>query len=426
MTSFYIEDNIYIENKFCVKEKKMLKSYKYRIYPNSTQRVLIHKTFGCVRYIYNWGLEQKVKVYKQENKKLTCFDLSNLMVSLKKENEWLSEVSAQALQMSLRNLDCAFTKFFREKKGFPKFKSKHFSKKSFHNPQNTFVNFDKNKIKIQKLGWIKTKIDREFNGKIKTSTISINSSGQYFVSILVDDHKELPNKPVITENTSIGIDLGIKDFLITSDEEKVGNPKPLSKKLRQLKILQRRVSRKKKGGRNRKKAVKRLSRCHLEVSNIRKDFQHKLSTRLISENQTICLETLDVVEMLKNKRLARLISDVGWGNFVKFLEYKADWKGANILKIGRYEPSSKTCHVCGTIKNDLSLQDREWTCDNCKTVHDRDFNAAKNIKNMGLQKQNQNPNNYKNTVGVTGINACGEAPLGTRGNKKKDNNYTKS
>ena len=403
----------------------MLKAYKYRIYPNKAQEELINKTFGCVRFIYNWALEKKIKLYETKNEKISCFELMNEMTELKNDTnyEWLKEVNAQALQQSLRHLDSAFTFFFRQRTKFPKFKSKHSSRKSFTNPQSNKIDFKNKKVRVQKLGWLKAKIDREFTGKLKKVIVSQVPSGKYYVSVLVEDKEATPPKPKINKDNTIGIDLGIKDFITVSNGKKVKNPKYLRKKIKSLRLSQKRLSRKKKRSNNWKKQKRRLARKHEKVVNCRNDFLHKLSTKLISENQTICLETLDITEMLKNPRMAKYISDAGWHKFVEFLEYKSDWYGVNILKIGQFEPSSKICSVCGTIKSDLKLSDREWTCSNCSTKHDRDVNAAKNIKNFALQKQGLV---YNNTAGAAGINACGEESLDTRGNKKKPNNCIKT
>jgi len=365
----------------------MLKAFKYRVYPNKEQSVLLNKHFGCVRYIYNQGLQKKMEEYKNSDKSLSYFELQNGMLLELKNDEatkWLKEVYSQCLQMALRNLDNAFTRFFREKKGFPKFKSRHKSVQSCQFPQNVKIDFDKKRIKFPKIGGLKVKFSRKFEGKVKTTTISRTSTNKYYVSILVDNEKELPKKIKVKEETTIGIDLGIKDFCILSNGEKVENPKYLKNNLQRIKVLQRRTSRKIKGSKNRKKANRRLALKHEYVRNIRQDFLHKLSSRLIRENQTICLEDLNVAGMMKNHCLAQSISDVSWSQFVEFLKYKSDWYGKNIIQIGRFEASSKTCSSCGSIKRDLLLKDREWICEKCNVKHDRDINAAINIKDFGL------------------------------------------
>ena len=268
-------------------------------------------------------------------------------------------------------------KFFKGA-GFPKFKSKHKGKQSFSIPQNVIV--ENNLLIIPKFKeGINIVLHREIKGIIKSATISVTPTGKYFVSILVDTNIEIPIKTPITESTTIGIDLGIKDFAITSDGEVFENPKYLRKAQSKLKYVQRKYS-KHKGKRTKKK----LAKLHEDVVNKRKDFLHKLSSKLISENQTIALETLAVKNMVKNHNLAQSISDVSWSTFVSMLEYKADWYGKNILRIGRFAPSSKTCS-CGVINKDLKLSDREWTCKSCGTTHDRDILAACNIKSFALK-----------------------------------------
>ena len=367
----------------------MIRAYKYRIYPNQEQEILINKHLGCSRWIYNYALAKKNKAYQEENKTLSRFDIQKDLPVLKKqvESEWLKEVNSQTLQYSLENLDNAFNKFFKKKCDYPKFKSKKNPKNSFGIPQNTYVDFEENKVYIPKFKTgIKIVIDRRFEGITKSSTISkVNS--KYYISILVQNNDALPIKPKISENKAIGVDLGIKSFLVTSDGVKVDNPKYLKQSMRRLKIRQKKHSRKIKGSNNRKKSVKIISSTHEKISNKRTDFLHKLSTDLVRNNETICLETLKVSNMIKNHCLAQNISDVSWSEFVRMLNYKADWYGCNILRIGTFEPSSKMCS-CGYINNDLKLSDREWTCTVCNTHHDRDVLAANNIKKFAFVKLN--------------------------------------
>lgn len=362
-------------------------AYKYRVYPKPKQEILFAKHFGCVRFIYNWGLETKIKKYQAEKKSFNFFETCKLMKQKKSELIWLKEVNSQSLQVALKNLDNAFTRFFREKKGFPKFKCKN-NRQSFGCTQNTKIDWHNSTITLPKIGEIKVIFSRKFEGKVKTCTISKTPTNKYFISILV----EIPggNKPKhkINEKTTIGIDLGIKDFAILSNGTKIANPKYLRSSEKRLKCLQRRASRKVKGSENRRKANLKVAKVHENITNKRMDFLHKVSTKLIRENQTICLETLNVSGMLKNHCLAKSISDASWSKLNELLKYKADWYGCNLVFIGRFEPSSKTCSVCGTIKKDLTLKDRTWICSSCGTEHDRDVNAAINIKKMGLQKQN--------------------------------------
>ncbi len=366
------------------------RAYKYRIYPTDKQQTLINKHIGCCRWLYNYALEKKTIAYKKDKTRLSRFDLSAEIPMLKqnKGTEWLKEVNSQSLQMSLKNMDEAFTRFFRDKKGFPKFKSKHHPRKSFSVPQSVKVDWDNKKVSIPKIKNIKFALDRKPTGEIKSATVSRTPTGKYFISILVDTGMEPPKKYKIKEETSVGIDLGIKDFLITSNGGKVDNPKYLRNHLFRLKKLQRRASQKQKGSSRRKRANLRVAKIHERIHNLRTDFLHKLSFKLISENQTICLEDLNVQGMMKNHCLAQSISDCSWSKFNEFLKYKAEWNGVNIVRIGRFEPSSKMCSKCGHIKRDLTLKDRKWQCSICYSEHDRDINAAKNILDFGLHRNN--------------------------------------
>lgn len=356
----------------------MLKGMKYRLYPTNSQKELISKHIGSSRFVYNLALETKNTAYLGSKHNFSPFDLIKQLPDLKKECEWLKEVNSQSLQQSIHNMDIAFKKFFKGS-GFPKFKSKHKGKQSFSIPQNVKVEDDLLIIPKFKEG-IEIVLHREIKGTIKSATISVTPTGKYFVSILVDTNTEIPTKAPINESTTIGIDLGIKDFLVTSEGEVFDNPKNLRKAQSKLKYVQRKYS-KNKG----KRTKQRLALLHEKVVNKRKDFLHKVSTQLIRENQTIAIETLAVKNMVKNHNLAQAISDASWSTFVSMLEYKADWYGKNIIRIGQFAPSSKTCSTCGTINKDLQLKDREWTCKSCGTLHDRDKNAAINIKSFALK-----------------------------------------
>jgi len=367
----------------------MLKAYKYRIYPNKNQKEMIKVNFGACRFVYNWALEQKIKSYEQNKKSLSRFELQKILVhDVKPANTWLKEANSQALLASLVNVESAFTKFFREKTGFPNFKSKKNPVQSYQMPQHYTVDFEKNIIKLPKIGEVEAVLHRTFEGEMKTATISRSCTGKYHISILVEDGKELPKKLEISESGTIGIDVGIKDFAVLSNGEKIENPKYLKNSFKRMKCLQKRVSKKQKGSNNRSKARQHLSKIHETINNQRNNFQHQLSSKLISENQAIALETLNVKGMVKNHCLAQSISDAGWSSFVTKLEYKAEWFGKTILRIGRFEPSSKLCSVCGYHNSELTLKDREWICPDCKTKHDRDINAAINIKKFSLQDQN--------------------------------------
>lgn len=367
----------------------MFRAYKYRLCPTDSQKELISKHIGSSRFIYNLALETKTTAYLGNKVNLSRYDLQKQVVDLKKECEWLKEVNSQSLQAALLNLDTAYSKFFKGA-GFPKYKSKHKGAQSFSIPQNVLVKDDLLIIPKFKEG-VSIVLHKEIKGTIKSATISITPTNKYFVSILVDTNQETPIKGPIKENTAIGIDLGIKSFLVTSNGLEIENPKNLRKAQSKLKYVQRKYSKHK--GRRTKK---RLALLHEKVVNKRKDFLHKTSIKLISENQTICIEDLAVSNMVKNHNLAQAIVDVSWSTFVTMLEYKADWYGRNILKIGRFTPSSKTCNCCGYINKELTLKDRSWTCPKCNSVLDRDVNASINIKSFALKNNLSGEHTLKN------------------------------
>lgn len=364
----------------------MLKSFKYLIVPNKEQTILLNKHFGCARFVYNWALSEKIKAYQTENNSLSRFDLDKQLTAKKKELEWIKEVNAQSLQASLRHLDSAYTRFFREKKGFPKFKKKS-NKQSFECPQGVWVDFSKSIIKLPKIGKVEINLSRQFTGTIKTVTVSKTPTGKYFASILVDTQTATPTPEKPDKSKAIGIDVGISDFATLSTGEKIKNPRFLKKSLKKLKNLQYKHSKKKKGGSNRNKSRIKLAREYEKVTNQRNDFLHKVSTRIVRENQSICVENLNIKGMMKNHKLAQAISDVSWGSFIGMLKYKCEWQGKNLIQIGRFEPSSKLC-ICGVLNKELSLKDRIWTCKSCGAEHDRDTLAANNIVRFSFQKQN--------------------------------------
>lgn len=368
----------------------MFKAYKYRLYPTKTQEVLLSKHFGCARYIYNYGLERKIKSYSETKKSVSRFTIQADLPKLKKTEatKWLTEVNSLSLQAALLNLDMAFTRFFKERKGFPKFKSKHDNHQSFQVPQNTEVDYEAKRVYLPKFKeGIKCRFDRRFKGKIKTSTISWTPTGKYFISILVETEDVIPNKVPIDENKAVGVDLGIKTFATLSDGTEIQNPKYLKKSLKKLKRLQRSVSRKVKGSNSRKKTVKLLAHQYEKVANKRKDFLHKTSKYLIDHYDTICLETLSASDMVKNHKLAQALSDISIGTFNAYMDYKAEWYGKNIIRIGRFEPSSKMCS-CGHVHRGLKLSDRVWTCPACGAVNQRDLLAARNIKKFAFKLNN--------------------------------------
>ena len=355
----------------------MYKAFRYRLYPTEPQKELIAKHIGSSRFVYNLALETKNASYIGAKHNYSAFYLVKQLPELKKELPWLKEVNSQSLQQAIQNMDIAFKKFFKGA-GFPKFKKKS-NKGSFPIPQNVIIENDLLIIPKFKEG-IKMSLHRPTKGTIKSATISVTPTGKYFVSILCETGETNKPKAKIEENTSVGIDLGIKTFLVTSDGEYFDNPKFLRNSISKLKYVQRKFS-KKKGKRTKNK----LAKLHEKVANQRKDFLHKTSSELIKNHDSIAIEDLNIKGMLANHKLALSISDCGWSMFVDMLEYKAEWYGKNILKIGRFEPSSKLHANCGYINKDLTLSDREWVCPKCCEVVSRDENAAINIKNFALK-----------------------------------------
>ena len=361
--------------------KEILKTYKFRLEPTKDQIPLLNQHIGHCRFLYNHFLAKNIEKYSNEKKFIFNNETSKSLTALKKEEEyeWLKQVNSQSLQGSLAHLDTALKRFFKKISSFPKFHKKSFGG-SFSIPQHLRVEGSEVLIPKFKEGISFVK-HREIHGEIRSATVSKTPTNKFFISILTKQNfEELPENEF-----EVGIDLGIKDFATTSDAETIENPKFLKKSLKKLKFLQRQLA--KTLFKNRKRVVRRLKVAtqHEKITNHRNDFLHKLSSRLINENQAICLEDLNVKGMVKNHKLAQAIQDVSWSKFVDMLKYKAAWYGRDIVFIDRFFPSSKLCSQCGEKKIDLTLADREWICSSCGALHHRDYNAALNIRNEGLR-----------------------------------------
>ncbi len=349
------------------------KAYKFRLYPNQEQSAFLAKCFGCSRFVYNHFLRLTTDVYAESKKSLRYKQWANLLTDLKSEFEWLKEVNSQSLQQTLKDLESAFVRFFQKLGGFPNLKKKS-NRQSFRVPQH--FSLDSNGfLKLPKMSPLKMVIHRKILGTPKNVTISKTPSGKYYASIVTE--LGIPHAPL--HGDKIGLDLGLKEFAITSIGEKFENPRYFQKSLRRLKIRQRRLSRKTKGSNNRNFSRLNVARIHEKVANQRQDYQHKISLKLVCENQSISAESLNIKGMVKNRKLAKQISDVAWGNFLTMLEYKGDIYGCEVHYVDKFFPSSKRCSNCGYIKQDLTLAIREWECPECKMFWDRDVNAALNL-----------------------------------------------
>lgn len=368
------------------------KAYKFRIYPNKEQEILIAKTIGCSRFVFNHFLGKWNDVYKETDKGLTYNACSAQLPQLKMELEWLKEVDSIAIQSAIKNLADAYNRFFKKQNDKPRFKSKKNNVQSYTTKHtNGNIAIVDNKIKLPKLGFVKFAKSREVDGRIMNVTVRRNSSGKYFVSILT----EVDIQPLEKADSAIGIDLGITDFAILSDGHKIDNNKFTSKMEKNLKREQRKLSKraliaKNKGidlldSKNYQKQKRKVARLHERVINQRDDFLNKLSTEIIKNHDIICIEDLNTKGMLRNHKLAKSISDVSWSSFVSKLEYKATWYGKTIVKVSRWFPSSQICSDCGHHDGKKSLKIRDWTCPNCHANHDRDINASKNILAEGLR-----------------------------------------
>jgi putative transposase len=376
------------------------------VLPNKEQIIQFQKTFGCARFVYNHFLDMRINLYKYTNTSMNYNEMSFVLTNyVKKEFSFLKEVDKFALEGSLRNLDYAYNRFFENVKmrrkpyGFPKFKSKRKSKKSYTTKftnNNIQLNLEEKKIKLPKVGWMSYNGKVQLIGKILNATITQHPNGVYTVSLTFQEQLQAPLemkkkysvdelKQLLSENQVIAGDLGISTYLTCSNSVKVENPKTLERYLKHLSKLQRRLSKKKYGSKNYHVLSHQIVKLHAKIANARKDFLHKLSHALTANYQMIILEDLNVKGMIKNRKLARHIQDASWGMFKTFVEYKALWRGKTVIFVDRWFPSSKTCSHCHKTNKMLTLSDRVWVCPNCKTEHDRDQNASENLLFEGLR-----------------------------------------
>lgn len=368
----------------------MLRAFKYRLLPTDEQQKTLGSWMGMCRFVYNLGLETKIAAWKSAQKTYSSYDLMRQVTELKKtECPWLAECYALSLESALTNLDKAFKSFFNGS-GFPQFKRKS-DRQSIAFRQGALV--VGNQVRLPKIGLVDFIKHRSLGeGEIRTCVVSKTPAGNWFVSVLIDDKIALPEKQPDLIESSIGVDMGLKSFATLSDGRKIDNPKYLHQQLRRLRIEQRKLQRRfVKGAKEQSKGWHKqrivVAKLHEKIVNQRRDFLHKTSTAIIKQFDTICLEDLNVAGMKQNGRLSMAISDVSWFEFARMIEYKAEWYGKNVRHIGRFEPSSKMCSSCGEIKNELKLSDRFWVCDYCGSEHDRDENAAKNIKILGFEAE---------------------------------------
>lgn len=361
--------------------EQVLTAHRYRLFPTEDQKNLLEKTFGCCRFVYNYFLDYRIKLWKQEKKSVSYTECASILKALKNELTWLADVSSVPLQQTLRNLQKAYSSFFATKRGFPSFKKK-FAKQSASFMKNSFRVVG-DKIFLAKSNEpLNIVFSRPLCSEPTSITITKDSDGSYHISFCMK--KEVAKLP--ENQKAIGLDLGISSYFTDQNGFKIEPPKYFEKSLRHLRRLQKKVSRKEKKSANRNKARMRLAKMHAKIRNKRNDFLHKLTTQLVYENQVIAVESLSVKRMAKNKNLSRAIADCGWSTFIRFLEYKCDWFGRILTKVDTFFPSSKKCCKCGWINQDLQLSDRNWKCGDCKSLHDRDQNAAINILEEGLNQ----------------------------------------
>jgi len=364
----------------------MLNATKIRLYPTIAQRQALARQFGCARWVFNWGLDLSRRTYLETGKGLTCNALATKLPKLKQEHDWLREADSQALQQALQNLAAAYEAFFKGRARYPRFRSKH-GKQSFAYPQRVKISARRENgwgsLALPKIGQVRANIHREIVGKIKTVTITLDATGRYWAAILTDDGAPLP--PISAEGPALGVDVGLTHFAVTSAGRKVPNKRLIKRAAANLRRKQKALSRKKKGSKSRHGARLQVARAHEKVRRARADFLHKLSRQMVNENQVITVEDLNVKGMMRNRSLAKSIGDCSWSTFVAMLAYKAERDGKAFVKCHRFFPSSKACNVCGHVTDSLPLNIRNWTCRHCGSEHDRDINAAKNIRDEGLR-----------------------------------------
>lgn len=362
--------------------KTIYKSYNFRIFPTEKQKILLVKHFGACRFIFNYFLNERKEKYLSEDKYIGFENNSKRLAELKKEDDfiWLKEVNSQSLQASIRDLDKAYSAFFHKRNNFPKFKSR-FGKQIFRVPQYVFLERGKLVIPKFKEG-IKIKLHREVEGEISFTTIHKTKTDKYYASITC----KVEHEQISAEGYPVGIDTGIKSLAVLSNGKVYENISPLNKKLKKLKYEQRQLSKKNKGSNSKRKQQRKFAAIHEKITNIRNDHLHKVSTEIVSQYNPIAVEDLGIKKIMENHILSRSMQDVGLGMFYKMLYYKTDWNDVELVSIDKYFPSSKTCSNCGWVKQDLTLKNREWICEECGEKHDRDINAAKNILKQGLNK----------------------------------------
>lgn len=339
----------------------MLRTFRYRLYPNQTQRERIRKTIDACRFVYNWALETKKAVYETDGTNLHWYDLNNRLIELKQNHPFLKDAYSQSLQQAIKRVLLAFQHYFRrltqgkEKLGYPKFRRRKSHSQSFDVPQFFTIDVVNRRVELPKIGAVKTVFHRRFRGTVRTCTIVATITGKFFISVVVDDGTSSLPKSHVTDQTSVGIDVGLTTYATLSTGEKVENPRHFQNTLKRLKCLHRRMSKKRRGSRNQEKARRRLANCYERVVNQRADFQQKLSTRLIRENQAIIIESLNVRGLIQNRRLAKSVADAAWSRFMEIVRYKAEWYGVTLIVVGQFAPTSKRCHNCGNLNEGLTL-----------------------------------------------------------------------